>query len=286
MKITGKTRLLGIIGYPLTYTISPQIHNAALDAAGVDARYLPMVVQAHHLKEAVEGLKALDILGVNVTMPHKEATVRLLDRLDESAHAIGAVNTIAFEDRASVGHNTDALGFLASLREAGFEAEGKRSVVVGAGGAARAVVSALASIGARVSIINRTKERGDQLAAAIKDIYEKSRLEVVEFGGESADRVKDAELIVNATPIGMSGSTGETPLPAELFRAGQLVYDLIYEPAETRLLREAAERGARTMGGLSMLVHQAAASFEIWTGVPAPLAVMKDAAVSALEIGS
>lgn len=288
MEINGKTKLTGIIGYPLTYTLSPLIHNAAFDSLDLNMRYVPLVVRPESLSSAVCGLKALGFVGVNVTMPHKEAIVEFLDRLDREAEIIGAVNTVVFRDGTAVGCNTDGRGFIAALSEAGFTPEGSRAVVVGAGGAARAVVAALAPLGCQVSVINRTAERAQTLVAELKKRFPDSALKVLELDAKIADRIEEAELVVNSTPIGMASSDGESlesemPIPAESIRPGQYIFDLVYTPLETRLMREAALRGAKPIGGLKMLVHQAAASFEIWTGLRPSLGVMEDAALKALR---
>ncbi|MCL5292285.1 MAG: shikimate dehydrogenase [Actinobacteria bacterium] len=286
MEINGETRLTGIIGYPLTYTISPQIHNAAFDKVQLNIGYVPMVVRPNDLANAIVGLQALGFIGFNVTMPHKESAVKHLDRLDSEAQVVGAVNTISFAGGQRVGHNTDVKGFLAALAEVGFKPEAPSSVVIGAGGAARAVVAALASLGAEVAVANRNRTRSEALVNDIKERLPNSHLKVLEFDEGFADKIIDAELIVNATPVGMTPLQDETPVDADLLHSGQAVFDLVYEPAETRLIREATNKGARTIGGLRMLLHQAAASFEIWTGTPAPLAAMADAAILALRRGS
>lgn len=285
MEINGSTRLVGVIGHPLIYTISPQIHNAAFDALRLNMRYVPMVVEPGGLNRAIGGLDALNFVGVNVTMPHKESVASLLDELDPEAEAIGAVNTIAFSGGKKLGYNTDARGFMSALAEVGFAAQGARVVVIGTGGAARAVIVGLISAGADVVVVNRTKERGERLVETVRDRFLKPRIKVMEFGDESADRVKNAGLVVNATPVGMGDLADQAPISPDLLGPGQLVFDLIYEPSETFLLHRAAQRGAQALGGLSMLIHQAAAAFEIWTGIPAPTAVMTEAAARALNPG-
>ncbi|MHB0975700.1 MAG: shikimate dehydrogenase [Candidatus Aquicultorales bacterium] len=285
MDINGQTSLIGIVGHPLTYTISPQMHNAAAEALGLNLCYVPLVVEAGDLEAAVNGLKALNFKGVNVTMPHKETIIPLLDGLDDGVRAIGAVNTVRIEAGKATGYNTDARGFITALGEAGFDAAGTKAVVVGAGGAARAAVLALAEAGAEISILNRTPERSRALAGEMKERFPNFRIKILEFGAELADKFVDAKLIVNATPVGMKDSKDETPIPTALLDSGQFVFDLIYEPDETLLMREASARGAVAIGGLSMLIHQAAASFEIWTGVQPPIDLMRAAAVKALRPG-
>lgn len=288
MEINGKTKLTGIIGYPLTYTVSPHLHNAAFDSLELNMRYVPMVVGPESLSLAVCGLKALGFVGVNVTMPHKEAIVEFIDNIDREAEIIGAVNTVVFRDGAATGYNTDGRGFIAALSEAGLSPSGSKAVVIGAGGAARAVVAALAALSCQVSVINRTVERAQMLVEELKKHFPNSALKALEFDAKIADKIEEAELLVNSTPIGMASSDSESlesemPIPAESIRPGQFVFDLVYTPLETRLMREAALRGAKPIGGLKMLVHQAAASIEIWTGLRPPLGVMENAALRALS---
>ncbi len=288
MEINGETKLTGIIGYPLTYTISPHLHNAAFDALGLNIKYVPMVVNPEFLPSAVSGLKALGFIGVNVTMPHKERIMGLLDHLDREAEMIGAVNTVVFRDGAALGYNTDGRGFIEALSEAGFSPGGTKAAVIGAGGAARAVVAELAALDCEVTVINRTVQRARDLVADLGKRFPNSSLKVLEFDAEAADRIREAELVVNSTPVGMvrsdrEGLESELPIPVSSIRRGQVIFDLVYTPLETQLLREAGARGAKPIGGLRMLVHQAAASFEIWTGMRPPLGVMDEAAARALE---
>lgn len=268
------TRFVGILGWPLDHTLSPVIHNAALTHLGLDCVYIPFPTPPEALRDAVVGLGALGAIGANVTMPHKETVVDLLDEVSAEASEVGAVNTIARRGERFVGHNTDVSGFADFVKEdTGYNILGKRALVVGAGGAARAIVRAL--IGLRAADIGIAARRAD-VAARVARLTPCARVVPWDDGPRGAT---DADVVVNTTPVGMAG---EDALPGARFRSGQLVVDLIYEPPGTRLLQRARAAGADARGGLGMLVHQAAATFEIWTGAEAPLEVMSSTAVRAL----
>ena len=275
---SGHTQVVAVIGDPISHSLSPAIHNAAFEAVGLDWVCVALPVAAGAAGAAVGGIRALGLAGVSVTMPHKHAVIDQLDEVTEVAGALDAVNCIRMRGGRLIGDNTDGAGFLGGLKaDFGFEADGRRCVVLGAGGAARAVVLALAGAGAsRVVVVNRTEvtaQRAVTLAGPVGRVG-------------SFDDIVDADLVVNATPIGMAGAGGnvdDVPLPVELLHDGLVVAELIYHPARTRLIDEAESVGARAANGVSMLVHQAAVSFESWTGVRAPLAAMIAAATGALE---
>ena len=271
---------LGIIGYPIGHSISPVFQQAALDYLGIDATYLAHQVAPKEVAEFVNGLRAPGVLGINVTVPHKEAVIPYLDEVEEWASSAGAVNTIVNRDGRLTGHNTDGSGFLRSLREAaGFDPAGRQVLALGAGGAARGVVLALVRqhVG-RLTIANRTLERAQRLA----ELARSGGAEGVAIGlsgSEVGDAAASADLIVNCTTIGMSHGPDEqgSPLSREQIPAASLVNDLVYNPLETPLLREAAAAGASCLGGIHMLVYQGADSFEMWTGQPAPVEVLEAA---------
>ncbi|MEJ5254652.1 MAG: shikimate dehydrogenase [Acidimicrobiales bacterium] len=270
---TGATKVAAVIGDPVRHSLSPVIFNAAFGALGLDWVYVAFEVAAGDHRRALAGVRALRIGGLSVTMPHKTAVAHSVDRLTDDAQALDAVNCVIRDGDELVGHNTDGPGFVRALRaETGFDPAGRRCAVVGAGGAARAVVLALARAGAaEVAVVNRTPARGEAAASLAGD---RGRL-----GGEVV--LRDAELVVNATPVGMP-ALPDLPFDVGLLRAGQVVADLVYEPAETPLLREARARGLVAINGLGMLVHQAALQFEQLTGREAPLQVMEEAARQAL----
>ena len=279
------TTKLGIIGFPISHSLSPVFQQAALDHYGMDATYRAWEVKPDDIPELVQYLRSPDVLGINVTLPHKGAVIPHLDEFGDSATAAGAVNTIVNRGGRLSGHNTDGTGFLRALREAsGFDSRGRRVLLLGAGGAARGVALALILEGVgHLTIANRTVSRADILhkLAQIHGIP----AQAIPLGGPAlTSAASTADLIVNCTTLGMSHGPDEkgTPLSSEQIPPTALVNDLVYNPLETPLLREAARAGASTLGGIHMLVYQGAASFEMWTGREAPVAVMLEAATRAM----
>jgi shikimate dehydrogenase len=282
-------RLVGVIGSPITHSLSPLLHNAAFAALGLGGTWhsLAFEVAPGHAADALEAMRRVDISGLSVTMPHKADVVPLVDECTEVAKRLDAVNCIVRTEGVLLGANTDGEGFVASLaRGADFNPAGRRCVVIGAGGAARAVVLALADGGAsRISVVNRTPERAATAAALA------GRAGSVVSPGERplADAVGSADLVVNATPFGMADASpaGADPwlVAPQLLHEGQVAADLVYAPRPTRWLVEAAAAGARSVDGLGMLVHQAAAQLVLWTGQPAPVEAMWEAA-EAVEPGA
>jgi|TARA_B100001971_G_scaffold214417_1_gene251819 shikimate dehydrogenase len=267
--------------------MSPALQQAALDEYALDALYEAWPTPPDRLAEAVAGLREPGCYGANVTVPHKEAVMGMLDRLDQQAEAIGAVNTIVTESGGKLaGYNTDIYGFLASLSsEAGFDPAGKRVVMLGAGGAAKAAAFALVEGNvASLDIANRTVARAEALIAELSSNGAETSAFAIDSTG-LADRCANADLIVNCTSIGMRGSPSPdaSPLLDGAIQPGCLVYDIVYNPEVTPLLAQAEEAGARTLGGLPMLVYQGAAAFEKWTGMSAPVEVMMAAARRAME---
>jgi len=281
--VSGKTRLCGVIGDPIEHTMSPAIHNAAFAQMGLDYLYVPFHVKKEELGKAIDGMRALNMRGLNVTIPHKVTIIPLLDELDPLAEKIGAVNTVTNDDGVLKGSNTDASGFLQALLERGIEPEGKRIVILGAGGASRAISFILAERGAYLVILNRLLERAEELASWLSTIFnmEVKALELVE---ENLAQVLDeADILVNATSVGMSPNISETPVPSNLLRPGLIAFDIVYNPIKTRLLREAEEAGAETVSGVDMFVWQGALAFERWTGVKAPLELMQAEVIKQLQ---
>jgi len=280
-RLTGSTRLVGVIGDPVAHSRSPAMHNAAFRALGLDWCYVPLHVAHAQIEAALRGLVALGFVGANVTIPHKEAAARLADERTPAAEAIGAVNTLSVLPGGRLrGDNTDAGGTLAALREAGIEVAGQRAVVLGAGGAARAVAYALAASGTHVVLANRTPERAAALAASLQP-HVAGRLEAIALADAGALQaaLAEARLLVNATSVGLHPGPDLSPLPEGVgLHPGLAVLDLVYAPRQTRLLRQAARSGCQTVEGLRVLVHQGALALEMWTGQPAPLDVMSHAA--------
>lgn len=286
------TKYLGVIGYPLRHTLSPVFQQAALDHCGIDARYEAWETPPEELAAMVTSLRADHRLGMNVTLPHKQAIIPLLDRLDTTAAQIGAVNTVVKSHGQLVGYNTDGTGFLRALREdGGFQPAGRTVLLLGAGGGARAVVYALLTATVqRLTIAARRTEQAHALAESFADLARSSgvTLDVTDWETGRATAVPTADLVVNATSVGMlhGSMEGESPLGIIDIREGAFVYDLVYNPAETPLLRQAQAAGSRPLGGLSMLVYQGATGFTHWTGQNAPVAVMLAAARNALYGGT
>lgn len=268
--------MAAVIGDPVKHSLSPVLHNAAFRALGLDWVYLAFEVAQGEAGEAIAGARALGIDGLSVTMPHKEAAARAVDRLSATAERLDAVNTVVRVGGALVGESTDGQGFLDALRiDQGFEPAGRRCVVVGSGGAARAVILALVDAGAAdVAVVGRSAERVGTAAALAGRAARAG----------SPTEAGDADLVVNATPVGMVGHPEGPPVDTHLLGPGQVVVDLVYHPAVTPLLAAARERGAVAVGGLGMLVHQAAHAFRLWTSQEPPLEVMSAAAVQALTL--
>ena len=268
MKITGKSTLVGIFGDPVEHSFSPAMHNAAFDALGLDWCYVPFHVTPERLGEAVAGIRALKLRGVNVTVPHKEAVMEYLDRVDEQAGRIGAVNTIVNEDGMLIGYNTDGAGFVRSLEEAGRSVEDRRVAVIGAGGAARAVCFSLLEAGvSSLIVLNRTREKALRLCEELNAV----RSAAAACG--EPENLEGVDLLVNTTPLGLHRDD-PMPMDASLLKADVAVCDLIYNPAETPFLEAARLKGASTLNGLGMLIGQGAISFRLWTGREAPVDVM------------
>ena len=283
MQITGETKIVGIIGDPVEHSRSPQMHNAAFAELGLDYVYVPFHVRPDDLRTAVEGFKAINVLGINVTIPHKQRVIPFIDAISREAELIGAVNTLIFEEGQISGDNTDASGFLQAMREAGFDVPRSGSaVVIGAGGSARAIVVALALANLQsIVIANRTASRAVALAT---DLSDRTGLQIRGMGLDDAklpDAVGTSQLIVNTASASMDSSQPPLIRP-EWLDPQSIVYDIVYTPPETRLLRAAAERGCHTIGGLGMLVHQGAIAFERWTHVMPPIQTMRAALQQAL----
>jgi len=278
LPITGSTKLVGVIGWPIAHSVSPAMHNAALAHLGLDWRYVAFPVAPESLPAAISGLAALGIRGINVAVPHKQAILVLMDVLTSAAQAIGAVNTVRVREGKLLGHNTDAAGFLRALTETGFDPQGCRALVLGAGGAARSVVYALATQGASISILNRTADRAHRLANDMAGVSAEARIEAGSLH-TLAMRIKPVpDLIVNTTSLGMWPDVDSCAWPSLLgVPKGKLVFDLVYNPRATQLVRRAREAGAVAIDGLRMLVHQGAEALELWTGEPAPTEVMYNA---------
>ncbi|MCL0094566.1 shikimate dehydrogenase [Dehalococcoidales bacterium] len=276
MLISGKTKVYGIIGDPIEHTMSPIMHNAAFKKLGIDCWYLPFRVRKEELGKAIEGMRALNISGLNVTIPHKVAVIPFLDKLDPMARKIGSVNTIVNDDGVLTGYNTDATGFLQALLEKGIRPEGKNIVILGAGGASRAISFILAERGGNLVILNRTLDKAKEWVSRLSKILNREAKALKLDEENLVVAMEKADILINATSVGMSPD--ETLVPAQLLKPGLIIFDIVY-PIKTRLLREAEAAGSQTISGLDMLVWQGAMAFEKWTGKAAPLELMKEEVV-------
>ena len=277
-KINAKTQLIGLIGWPVSHSFSPAMHNAALVALGLNWVYVPLPVPPNRVGEALRGLHALGFRGANVTVPHKQAVMAYLDEISTAAQAIGAVNTILVEQENGrlIGSNTDWRGFLADLTALDVEIDRRDCLVLGAGGSARGIVYGLHQAGGRVTVLARRVEQAHKVAADLGDDFVPD-IRPIEELDEVASEV-DVPLIVNTTPLGMSPNVEGSVWPDGVpIPAGSFVYDLVYNPVETRFMRQATAAGCRTSNGLGMLLRQGAASFALWTGLEPDLAIMKEA---------
>ncbi len=283
--ISGKTKICALIGDPVEHTMSPVMHNAAYKKLGLDYIYIPFRVSPEQLESAVNGLRALNVCGFNVTIPHKVTVIPMLDGLDPMAEKIGAVNTVVNTDGELRGYNTDADGFLKALLGWGIEPGGKNVVVLGAGGAARAVTYILADKVLSLTILNRQEELdwAENIAELIREDFGRV-VRVLELLDEYlAGALRKADILINATSVGMSPAGDKSPVPAGLLRKDMVVFDAVYNPINTRLLNEAKAAGARTISGIDMLAWQGALAFEMWTGQAAPIDLMKKEAEKMLE---
>ena len=276
---SGHTRAFALLGHPVGHSLSPTMYNAAFSALGMDAVYLCFDVQPSDVLTVLASMPRMGFGGGNVTVPHKETVFRGLSRLDESARLLGAVNTLRFDTEGIAGFNTDGAGFLDACHEAfGDDAiRGRRVFVLGTGGAGRAVALVAAQAGARaLALADADAARAQAVAAEVRSVAPAAELSVVTAGRPSVEAARSADLVVQATPVGMKPDD-PPPLPPEAFRAGQAVFDLIYMYPETALMKAAAAAGAKTANGLGMLLHQGVRAFEIWEGRRPPVDVMRTA---------
>lgn len=280
--IKGTTRLVAILGDPVAHSLSPAMHNAAFAKHGIDMAYVPLRVKPADVKQALDALRAFGFRGANVTLPHKQAVIPHLDALSEASRIIGAVNTIVNEDGRLTGTTTDGSGFLEAFREAGHSFTGRSVAVIGNGGSARTIAFALAMDAKprRIVIVGRDLEKSRKLQAEVGGKLGGGPAKTMEAVtlADYASVKGEVDVVVNATPVGMHPDADGTPVPADDLASGQTVYDIVYVPEKTRLLRDAEARGLKTVGGLGMLVHQGRASFRLWTGTDPDAALFYQAA--------
>ncbi len=275
--------ICGLIGDPVAHSLSPVMHNTAFQSLSLNYAYIPFKVNSEALGKAINGMRALHIRGLNVTIPHKVAVIPLLDKLDHQAMMIGAVNTVVNDNGILTGYNTDAGGFLQSLTENNIEITGKKVLILGAGGAARSISFALMEKNVQISLLNRSIEKANVVADLLNTRFGK-KVEVSELNEDNLQRdLHNCDLVVNTTSAGMHPNSNETPIPAHLLKKTLIIYDIIYSPIITRLMRDAGMQGARVVGGVDMLVWQGAQAFEKWTGRSAPVKIMKKVIMKQLK---
>ena len=277
MLIKGSTKVLGIFGYPIKHTLSPAMQNAAIRKLGLDMIYVPWEVKPGALKVALDGVRAMGIRGINLTIPHKEEALKYLDEISDEVRIIGAANTVVNNNGVLTGHNTDGRGLLLSLKESHqFSPSGKSAVIIGAGGAARGIAASLALSGtSKILIANRTAEKATTLA---KELSGKISAATFLYTGLDSDEIKaflpKADILINASSAGMNGEN-DLDLPINLLPVDAIVADIVYKPLETTLLSKARKLGLKREDGLGMLACQGAMGFELWTGKSPPTAMMK-----------
>lgn len=284
MRITAKTQICAVIGDPVEHSLSPLIHNAAFEALGLDFAYVAFHVKRGRAGDAMSAVRALGIRGLSVTIPHKVDVIPYLDSIDPVAEGIGSVNTVVHEAGRLLGYSSDGLGAIRALEEAGVRPQGKAILILGSGGAARAIAFALSALEPAPSlrILGIERPELERLAA---DLGSRTRVRVSASDLSPAtlsSAMAEAEIVIHATPVGMAPKTEESLVPPELIRKGQVVFDIVYTPLETKLLREARSAGATAVAGLGMFVHQAAVQFELWTGRAAPVDLMRRVVLQAL----
>jgi shikimate dehydrogenase len=283
MAISGKTRVCGVIGDPIEHTLSPIMHNAAFNALKLDYAFLAFKVKPAEVENAVNGMRALNILGLNVTMPHKKAVINYLDEIDQTAKFLNAVNTIHNKNGKLLGFNTDGVGALKALKENGVNPKGKRVLLLGSGGAARAIAYALVQEADELVVLNRTVEQAKELASLLERTFNKKVVADSLSPKIIQGNLPDYDILVNATSIGMKPNANQSPVAPEWLKSNLAVMDIVYNPVETKLAKEAKAAGAKVISGVEMLIYQGAASFEIWTDCKAPVEVMRKAALNNLN---
>jgi shikimate dehydrogenase len=282
MALSGKTRICGVIGDPIEHTLSPTIHNAAFNHLKLDFVFLAFRVRANDLENVMRGIRGLGIHGLNVTMPHKNKVIDYLDEMDPTVKFLSSANTILNREGKLSGFNTDGVGALQALRENGVDLSEKKVLLLGAGGAAKAIAFSLTPEVGELIILNRATEKATKLAEALRQISNKK----IVTGSLSKDVISqnmaDSDLLINATSVGMHPAADQSVVSPQSLRSALTVMDIVYNPIETKLAKDAKAAGAKVISGVEMLIHQGAASFKIFTGKSAPIAVMRKAALNKL----
>jgi shikimate dehydrogenase len=282
MNPSGKTAVYAVIGDPIAHSLSPAMQNAAFEALKLDCVFLAFKVASAEVENALHGVRGLGIRGLNVTMPDKNAVIAHLDEVDETAKFLGSVNTILNEDGKLRGFSTDGAGAHRALEENGASLAGKKLVLLGGGGAARAIAFALAKEVGALVLLNRTPEKTAGLAEALNQKFRKKVTAGSLSPSAIQENLRDADVLINATSVGMHPNASQSLVKPEWLKPSLTVMDIVYNPLETKLAKDAKAAGAKVVSGLEMLIYQGAASFEIWTGKPAPVEVMRKAALISL----
>lgn len=280
--ISGKTRLVAFFAQPAKHSLSPKMHNLSFSLLDIDAVYLAFEVAPEHLKEQIQMIRVMDMLGANISMPHKQKCIPYLDELSKAAELVGAVNTIVNENGRLIGHNTDGLGFMQSIKEMGLDLTNQTMTMLGAGGAATAMIAQAAIDGVKkIHVFNRQSRHYPNYQEKLQRIAEKTNCQIELFPLENQqilkEKLAESVLLVNASSVGMYPKNQESPIKdASLLREDLAVYDAIYNPRETLLLKQAKEKKAKVDNGLSMLLYQGAAAFELWTSQQMPIKEVKN----------
>ena len=283
MVISGKTQVCGVIGDPIEHTLSPIMHNAAFEALKLDYVFLAFKVKSAEVENAIRGMRALGIHGLNVTMPHKNAVIKYLDEVDPAGKTIASANTILNKDGRLLGFNTDGIGALNALEQNGVEPKGKKVLLLGAGGAAKAIAYTLSQEADELVILNRTPKQATELADLLKQKFNK-KIKAGELSPSAVkDNLADSDVLINATSVGMKPNANQTHVQPEWLKPDLAVMDIVYDPIETKLAKDAKAAGAKVVSGVEMLIYQGAVSFEIWTACKAPVEVMRKAALNHLR---
>ncbi len=282
MSISAKTRVCAVIGDPIEHSLSPAVQNAAFSKLGLDVVYTAFRVKSSEVGNALAGMRAFGIVGLNVTMPHKEAVIAHLDRIDETAKFLNSVNTIHNLEGKLLGYSTDGIGALNALKENGSDPHGKRVFMIGSGAAARAIAYTLVQDTDEIIVLNRTVSEAKELAETLKLRFKKKVSADSISTKVIKEKICDADILINTTTVGMKPNVSQSLIPSDSLKSNLTVMDIVYTPVETKLAIDAKTAGAKVISGVEMLIYQGAASFEIWTGQKAPVQVMRKAALEQL----
>lgn len=284
IKMNSKRNKLGVMGHPIKHSLSAVMHNAVFRELGLDYTYKSFDVIKEHLEDFIDRCKE-DFLGLNVTIPHKVEVMKFLDEINSEAQLIGAVNTIKFENETAKGFNTDGIGCVKALQESNVSIKDKKILILGAGGAARAISFQLVLEGADVSISNRKQRRymAEDLSRDVKEKLDRD-VKIVDFSiNKIEEELRQVDILINATPVGMFPNINEIIIPVDIIPRDVIVMDIVYNPVETRLLREAKMKGCKVVNGVGMFVHQGAESLRIWLGIKAPIELMRKTVLEKLK---